>query len=225
MKRVIGIIMFGAVVWMSILAVSAVQAAERKVEEAVSAAGIIENGVVAREVEVEDYAILRPPFRDIKVLYSYEIIVSFSDFMLHVFDRDGNEVFVAPVALPRHTPKLPVDGQLAAIQRNPYWYPTAKLKAYILKKEGIVYPDAVPPGPGNPMGKAKLSTVFSTPGSEQLSRIHGTNHPESIGKRASSGCIRMHNEDVIALCELLEPTLKAGGKVAVSYVKDFRGDE
>ena len=28
-------------------------------------------------------------------------------------------------------------------------------------------------------------------------RIHGTNEPSSIGKKASSGCIRMFNEDVI----------------------------
>ena len=30
-------------------------------------------------------------------------------------------------------------------------------------------------------------------------RIHGTNAPESIGKAASSGCIRMLNQDVTEL--------------------------
>ncbi len=29
--------------------------------------------------------------------------------------------------------------------------------------------------------------------------IHGTNDPSSIGKYASEGCIRMHNQDVIEL--------------------------
>jgi hypothetical protein len=48
-------------------------------------------------------------------------------------------------------------------------------------------------GPGNPLGARALyigGTVY---------RIHGTNAPSSIGKRVSSGCIRMLNEDVMDL--------------------------
>ncbi len=48
-------------------------------------------------------------------------------------------------------------------------------------------------GPGNPLGARAMylgGTVY---------RIHGTNAPETIGKRVSSGCIRMVNEDVIDL--------------------------
>lgn len=33
--------------------------------------------------------------------------------------------------------------------------------------------------------------------------IHGTNEPESIGTRASMGCVRLHNEDVLRLKELV----------------------
>lgn len=33
--------------------------------------------------------------------------------------------------------------------------------------------------------------------------IHGTNRPDSIGTNASHGCIRMHNEDVAELADLL----------------------
>ncbi|RIX50798.1 L,D-transpeptidase [Paenibacillus nanensis] len=32
--------------------------------------------------------------------------------------------------------------------------------------------------------------------------IHGTNNPASIGHEVSLGCIRMHNEDVLALSKL-----------------------
>ena len=45
-------------------------------------------------------------------------------------------------------------------------------------------------GPGNPLGARALylgGTVY---------RIHGTNDPSTIGKRVSSGCIRLTNEDV-----------------------------
>ena len=45
-------------------------------------------------------------------------------------------------------------------------------------------------GPGNPLGARAMylgGTVY---------RIHGTNAPETIGTRVSSGCIRLTNEDV-----------------------------
>ena len=50
-------------------------------------------------------------------------------------------------------------------------------------------------GPGNPLG-ARAMYLSGT-----LYRIHGTSEPSSIGKRVSSGCIRMLNEDVIDLYE------------------------
>lgn len=33
--------------------------------------------------------------------------------------------------------------------------------------------------------------------------IHGTNHPELIGSKVSNGCIRMRNEDITALAQIL----------------------
>jgi lipoprotein-anchoring transpeptidase ErfK/SrfK len=48
-------------------------------------------------------------------------------------------------------------------------------------------------GPGNPLGARAMylgGTVY---------RIHGTNQPQTIGGRVSSGCIRMVNEDVMDL--------------------------
>ena len=45
-------------------------------------------------------------------------------------------------------------------------------------------------GPGNPLGARAMylgGTVY---------RIHGTNQPQTIGGRVSSGCIRMTNDDV-----------------------------
>jgi lipoprotein-anchoring transpeptidase ErfK/SrfK len=48
-------------------------------------------------------------------------------------------------------------------------------------------------GPGNPLG----ARAMYLGGTEY--RIHGTNAPETIGTRVSSGCIRLVNEDVIDL--------------------------
>jgi lipoprotein-anchoring transpeptidase ErfK/SrfK len=60
-------------------------------------------------------------------------------------------------------------------------------------------------GEGNPMG-ARAMYLSGT-----MYRIHGTNAPWTIGSRASSGCIRMANEDVIDLYE----RVKVGTKVVV----------
>jgi lipoprotein-anchoring transpeptidase ErfK/SrfK len=45
-------------------------------------------------------------------------------------------------------------------------------------------------GPGNPLGARALYLGHTD------YRIHGTNDPSTIGKRVSSGCIRLRNEDV-----------------------------
>src|SRR4051795_1468953 len=60
-------------------------------------------------------------------------------------------------------------------------------------------------GPGNPLGARAMYL------GETEFRIHGTNKPDTIGKRVSSGCIRLTNEDVADLYE----RVKVGAKVIV----------
>jgi lipoprotein-anchoring transpeptidase ErfK/SrfK len=60
-------------------------------------------------------------------------------------------------------------------------------------------------GPGNPLGARAMYL------GETEFRIHGTNKPDTIGKRVSSGCIRLTNEDVVDLYE----RVKIGAKVIV----------
>jgi lipoprotein-anchoring transpeptidase ErfK/SrfK len=70
----------------------------------------------------------------------------------------------------------------------PDWVPPADM----LERQPYL-PRFMAGGPGNPLGARAMylgGTVY---------RIHGTNQPSSIGKRVSSGCIRMLNEDVIDL--------------------------
>jgi lipoprotein-anchoring transpeptidase ErfK/SrfK len=55
----------------------------------------------------------------------------------------------------------------------------------------------VRPGPSNPVGTRWMSIGYKGYG------IHGTNHPESIGHAASHGCIRLRNQDVQELFELV----------------------
>ncbi|WP_076865613.1 L,D-transpeptidase [Bradyrhizobium mercantei] len=60
-------------------------------------------------------------------------------------------------------------------------------------------------GPGNRLG-ARAMYLGDTE-----YRIHGTNKPDTIGKRVSSGCIRLTNDDVVDLYE----RVKVGAKVIV----------
>lgn len=48
----------------------------------------------------------------------------------------------------------------------------------------------IDPGATNPLGPRWIGLNIKGFG------IHGTNHPESIGKSASHGCIRLHNRDI-----------------------------
>ena len=70
----------------------------------------------------------------------------------------------------------------------PDWVPPADM----LQRQPYL-PRFMAGGPGNPLG-ARAMYLGST-----IYRIHGTNDPTSIGKRVSSGCIRMLNEDVVDL--------------------------
>jgi lipoprotein-anchoring transpeptidase ErfK/SrfK len=67
-------------------------------------------------------------------------------------------------------------------------------------------------GLGNPLG-ARAMYLGGT-----IYRIHGTNQPETIGGRVSSGCIRMVNEDVIDLYGRVE----VGTKVVVLPAEPHR---
>lgn len=72
----------------------------------------------------------------------------------------------------------------------PDWRPPKDMIARE-KAKGKVLPAVVKGGPTNPLGARALYLGFSE------YRIHGTNAPGSIGKYASSGCIRMLNEHII----------------------------
>jgi L,D-transpeptidase catalytic domain/Putative peptidoglycan binding domain len=85
-------------------------------------------------------------------------------------------------------------------RENPTWYNPA------LDSWGAGLPAVVPGGPGNPMGTRAL--YITAPG---LIRIHGTTSPDSIGRFASHGCIRMHNEQVEELYDMVP----VGAKVII----------
>ena len=63
---------------------------------------------------------------------------------------------------------------------------------------GADMPDMIPPGPGNPLGLRAIN--WTAP----AIRFHGTSAIYSLGYNASHGCVRMANEDVIQLYDMIE---------------------
>jgi lipoprotein-anchoring transpeptidase ErfK/SrfK len=56
----------------------------------------------------------------------------------------------------------------------------------------------LPPGPNNPVGVVWMAINKPSVG------MHGTPHPDQIGRNESHGCIRMSNWDALLLSELVE---------------------
>lgn len=77
----------------------------------------------------------------------------------------------------------------------PVWTPPPEMIKR--KPELAKYADGMPPGPQSPLG-ARALYLFKN-GRDTMYRLHGTPEWNSIGKNASSGCVRMLNQDVIDL--------------------------
>jgi lipoprotein-anchoring transpeptidase ErfK/SrfK len=81
-------------------------------------------------------------------------------------------------------------------RENPVWTPPPEMIERTPKY--AKWADGMPGGlPFNPLGPRAMY-LYNKSGDTGF-RIHGTIHPESIGTAASSGCIRMLNEEVIRL--------------------------
>lgn len=77
----------------------------------------------------------------------------------------------------------------------PVWTPPPEMIKR--KPELAQYAKGMPPGPQSPLG-ARALYLFKN-GRDTMYRLHGTPEWSSIGKNASSGCVRMLNQDVIDL--------------------------
>lgn len=77
----------------------------------------------------------------------------------------------------------------------PIWTPPADMIKR--KPELAQYAGGMPPGPQSPLG-ARALYLFKD-GKDTMYRLHGTPEWSSIGKNASSGCVRMLNQDVMDL--------------------------
>ena len=124
------------------------------------------------------------------------LVVDLSDRKLTVMENgEATRTYDVTVGTSRHpTPRGSY--HIDWIVWNPSWNPPDSEWARGEKPIG--------PGPNNPMGRVKM--FFRQP----AYYVHGTSREDEIGEAASHGCVRMRNEDVIELAQLV---MEHGGEV------------
>jgi hypothetical protein len=118
-----------------------------------------------------------------------KIVINIPTYQLFVYEK-GQVVKEYAVAVGQ--PKYPSPTgayNVGRIEWNPWWYPPDSPWAEDA--------EVTPPGPGNPLGPVKMVM-------EPDLRVHGTNKDHSVGRPASHGCFRMHNNDAKELAWYLQ---------------------
>lgn len=114
--------------------------------------------------------------------------------------REGANTVRYPIGVGRAGRAFSGNGTIQLKRKWPGWTPTRNM----LRTEPEVYgPFArgIPGGLRSPLGARALYLYRG--GRDTYYRIHGTNDMDSIGNSGSAGCIRMFNQDIIHLFELV----------------------
>ncbi|MEM8795517.1 MAG: L,D-transpeptidase [Pseudomonadota bacterium] len=90
--------------------------------------------------------------------------------------------------------------QIGRKAKWPRWTPPADMVRR--DPEAAKWANGMPGGPANPLGSRALYLYNN--GRDTIYRIHGTNKPWTIGLNASSGCIRMNNDDIVDLYDRVQ---------------------
>jgi L,D-transpeptidase ErfK/SrfK len=129
------------------------------------------------------------------------IVINLPEMRLYYYASPGAAPLSYPLGVGREGLNTPTGTTTVTWKReNPTWTPTERMR-----KEDPTLKVTYPPGPDNPMGTHAMYLGWPT------YAIHGTDKPYSVGRRASSGCIRMYPEGI----KDLFPRIKAGTQVTV----------
>jgi len=120
------------------------------------------------------------------------IVINLAEMRLYYYKTPNGAPLTFPIGIGRDGLKTPLGATSVTRKKaDPTWTPTERMR-----KEDPTLPAFVPPGPDNPMGSHSLYLGFPT------IAIHGTNKPYGIGRRVSSGCIRMFPEDITQIFQM-----------------------
>jgi L,D-transpeptidase ErfK/SrfK len=133
------------------------------------------------------------------------IVINVAELRIYYYPPKRNVVMTYPIGIGREGWVTPL-GLNRIIEKtvNPTWNVPESIRAD-RAKDGVFLPKSVPPGPDNPLGGYRMRLTQST------YLIHGTNDYTGVGRRSSSGCVRMLPEDV----EVLFSMVKVGTPVNI----------
>lgn len=127
------------------------------------------------------------------------IIINLSEMRLYYFPKGSDIVKTYPIGIGKVGKTVPLTRTYVARKLlNPTWFPTKDIRKYN-REQGIILPASIPPGPDNPLGPYAIYLGIPE------YRIHSTIFPESIGRRASFGCIRLTEDDIKDFFGLITP--------------------
>lgn len=129
------------------------------------------------------------------------IVLNIPEMRLYYYRTDkatgASEVITYPVGIGREGVGTPhALTRVASKAKDPVWIPPESIRAEHAAA-GDPLPARVGPGPDNPMGTHALRLGLP------MYAIHGTNKPWGVGMRVSHGCIRLYNEHIAQLFELV----------------------
>ncbi|MGI9510782.1 MAG: L,D-transpeptidase family protein [Geminicoccaceae bacterium] len=126
------------------------------------------------------------------------LVINLADMRLYFFEENSLAPRSFPIGIGRDGLNTPTGTtKIVGKRKDPSWHPTARMR-----EEDPELPKIVPAGPENPLGSRAMYLGWP----QYL--IHGTNKPWGVGRRVSSGCVRMYPEDVETLFELVRVDTK-----------------
>lgn len=131
--------------------------------------------------------VLEPDWREhFNDLSKGAVLINLDRKFLAYWEPGGRAFHAFPIAVPLNE-ELRRTGmtRIVRMREDPDWRPTPNMR-----KRMPELPPYIGPGPGNPLGSRAMYLSW------QYYAIHGTNDPSSIGSQATSGCIRMTEDDV-----------------------------
>lgn len=115
------------------------------------------------------------------------LILNVGELRLYYFPKDGSEPKSFPIGIGREGLNTPMGSTTVTRKMaNPPWRPTPRM----LLENPELEPQMTGGDPENPLGKYALYMGWPS------YLIHGTSKPKAVGRRASSGCIRMYAKDI-----------------------------
>jgi L,D-transpeptidase ErfK/SrfK len=156
--------------------------------------GVVENG------QLPDAPSLTVPTRFmLPPLPRHGIVINLPEMRMYYYPAGTNTVMTFPIGIGKIGKTIPIRNT-SIIRKvvNPTWIPPEDIRAFN-REQGIELPRKMGPGPDNPLGPYAIYLQIPT------YLIHSTIFPESIGRRASFGCIRMNEDDIKQFFPLVTP--------------------